>query len=89
MNAGNSRKERMGDWSMTTTRGTTVFQEVLDAVDTLPVQQQEDILQIMQKRMVEKKRGELAAAVREARAEYDRGEVQKGTVAELMKDLAE
>ena len=74
---------------MTTTRGTTVFQEVLDAVDTLPVQQQEDILQIMQKRMVEKKRGELAAAVREARAEYDRGEVQKGTVAELMKDLAE
>ena len=72
-----------------TTKGTTVFQEVLDAVDTLPVQQQEDILHIMQKRMVERKRGELATAVREARAEYDRGEVQRGTVADLMKDLAE
>ena len=72
-----------------TTSGTTVFQEVLEAVDTLPVQQQEDILQIMQKRIVEKKREALAIAVREARAEFGRGEVRKGTVSELMKDLAE
>ena len=80
-NTGGGRKRR--------TNGTTVFQEVLDVVDTLPVQQQEDILQIMQKRMAERKREALATAVREARAEYGRGEVRKGTVAELMKDLAE
>ena len=72
-----------------TTNGTTVFQEVLDAVDTLPVQQQEDILQIMQKRMSERKREVLATAVREARAEYGRGEARKGTSAECMKDLTE
>jgi hypothetical protein len=78
--------ERGGDM---TTRGVTVFQDVLDVMDGLPVQQQEDVLRIMQKRVVEKKRRELAIAVKEARVDYGRGEVRKGTVADLMKDLVE
>ena len=72
-----------------TTGGVIVFQDVLEAVDGLPVEQQEDILRIMQKRVVEKKRQELALAVKEAKADYGRGKVRKGTVADLMKDLAE
>jgi transcriptional regulator with AAA-type ATPase domain len=72
-----------------TTSGVAVFQDVLEAVDGLPVEQQEDILRIMQKRVVEKKRQELAFAVKEAKADYGRGKVRKGTVADLMKDLAE
>ncbi len=72
-----------------TTSGVTVFQDVLDVMDGLPVQQQEDVLRIMQKRVVEKKRRELAIAVKKARVDYGRGEVRKGTVADLMKDLVE
>ncbi len=72
-----------------TTSGVTVFQDVLETVDGLPVEQQEDILRIMQKRVIEKKRQELAIAVKEASVDYGRGRVRKGTVADLMKDLAE
>lgn len=66
---------------------TTVFDQVLDAADALPVQQQEDLVRILQSRVIDQKREALAQSVREARAEYARGEVNKGSVADLMKDL--
>ena len=66
---------------------TTVFDQVLDAADALPVQQQEDLVRILQSRVLDQKREALAQSVREARAEYARGEVNKGSVADLMKDL--
>ena len=66
---------------------TTVFDQVLDAADALPVQQQEDLVRILKSRMIDQKRESLAQSVREARAEYARGEVNKGSVADLMKDL--
>ena len=66
---------------------TAVFNDVLDAADALPVQQQEDLVRILQSRVLDQKREALAQSVREARAEYARGEVNKGSVADLMKDL--
>jgi len=66
---------------------TAVFNDVLDAADTLPIQQQEDLVRILQSRVIDQKREALAQSVREARAEYARGEVNKGSVADLMKDL--
>ncbi len=65
------------------------FDQVLDAVSGLPLQQQEDVVRIVQKRMTESKREQLANAIHEARAEYQRGEVKKGSVADLMQDLDE
>mgnify|MGYP001168801599 CR=1 FL=1 len=64
-----------------------VFNEVLEAAGTLSVQQQEDLLQILKSRMIDQKRDALEQAVHEARAEYARGEVKQGSVADLMKDL--
>ena len=66
---------------------TTVFDQVLDAADALPIQQQEDLVRILKSRMIDQKRESLAQSVREARAEYARGEVEKGSVADLMRDL--
>ena len=66
---------------------TAVFNDVLDAADTLPIQQQEDLVRILKSRMIDQKRESLAQSVREARAEYARGEVEKGSVADLMRDL--
>lgn len=66
---------------------TTVFDQVLDAADTLPIQQQEDLVRILKSRMIDQKRDALEQAVHEARAEYARGEVKQGSVADLMKDL--
>lgn len=66
---------------------TAVFNDVLDAADTLPIQQQEDLVRILKSRMIDQKRDALALAVHEARAEYARDDVKKGSVADLMKDL--
>lgn len=63
------------------------FQEAIEMVEALPLYQQEDLIEIMQRRLAECKREELAAQIREARAEYARGEIRSGTVADLMKEV--
>lgn len=65
------------------------LQEALDIVESLPEYQQEDLIQIIQRRRLEHRRESLAKHVAEARAEYDRGEVTRGTVEDLMKELTE
>ena len=65
------------------------FQEVLEIIESLPEYQQEDIVKIIMKRIIEHKREELAKSVKEAREEYSRGEVKRGSVDDLMKDLLE
>jgi hypothetical protein len=65
------------------------FQEVLDIVESLPEYQQEDLVDIIRRRLIEQRRERLADSIREAREEYARGEVKKGTVDDLMKDLSE
>ena len=63
------------------------FQEVLEMVETLPEYQREDLVNIIQHRLIEQKREQLAKNVKEARAEYARGEINKGTVDDLLRDL--
>jgi hypothetical protein len=65
------------------------FQEVLDIVESLPEYQQEDLVDIIRRRLIEQRRDRLAESIRESREEYARGEVKKGTVDELMKELSE
>jgi len=65
------------------------FQEVLDIVESLPEYQQEDLVDIIRRRLIEQRRDRLANSIREAREEYGRGEVKRGTVNDLMKELSE
>lgn len=65
------------------------FQEVLDIVESLPEYQQEDLVDIIRRRLIEQRRDRLANSIREAKEEYARGEVKKGTVDDLMKELLE
>jgi hypothetical protein len=46
-------------------------------------------LEIIHKRLIQQRRAELVAEVAEAREAYQKGEVRRGTVAELMEDLEE
>lgn len=64
------------------------FQEILEIIESLPKYQQENIIKIVQKRLIEYKRELLAQNVKEARQEYKRGEIKKGSVDDLMKDLS-
>ena len=65
------------------------FQKALDIVESLPEYQQEDLVDIIRRRLIEQRRDRLANSIREAREEYARGEVKRGTVDDLMKELSE
>ena len=64
------------------------FQEALDMVESLPENQQEDLIDIVRRRLIEQRRDRLSDSIREAREEYARGEVRKGTVDDLLKALS-
>jgi hypothetical protein len=65
------------------------FQEALEIIESLSEDQQEDLINILQRRRSERRREVLAESIKEARAEYNRGEVTRGPVDALMKELAE
>ncbi len=65
------------------------FQQAIDIVESLPQNQQEDLIIVLQRRMIEQKRESLVKSVREARAEYKKGKVKKGSVDDLLKELSE
>ena len=68
---------------------TTTFQEALDTIESLPEYQQEDLIDIIRHRLLDHRRELLAESIREAREEYAQGEVRRGTVDHLMRDLSE
>ena len=67
----------------------TIFQKALDVVESLPEYQQEDLIDIIRHRLLDQRRELLAKNIREAREEYARGEVKRGSVDDLMKELSE
>lgn len=64
------------------------FNEALDLIESLPVYQQEDIIEIIRQRLIEHRRELLDKNIGEAREEYARGEIKKGAVDDLMSELS-
>lgn len=65
------------------------FQEALEVVESLPDYQQENLIEIIRKRRLERRREALLENIKEAQAEYERGECRTGTVADLMREIDE
>ncbi len=65
------------------------FQKALEIIESLPENQQEDLIDIIRRRLIEQRRDRLAESIREAREDYARGDVKKGTVDDLMKEVSE
>ncbi len=63
------------------------FDTLLEEIDALPVERQEMLVDIINKRLAEKRRHEIACNAREARTLFDKGELPSGSVDDLMKDL--
>lgn len=66
---------------------TTIFQKALDIVESLPEYQQEDLINIIRHRLLDQRKELLVRNIREAREEYARGEVKRGNVDDLMKEI--
>jgi len=66
-----------------------MFQDVLNMTVSLPEEQQEDLIAIIRRRLIEHKREVLAERINEARKEYRLGKVRRGTVENLIKEISE
>jgi len=67
---------------------TSYFQNVIETVEKLPPDDQMLLVDIIRQRLIETRRMELITEVAEARQAYQTGDVQRGTVDDLMKELA-
>lgn len=65
------------------------FQQALEMVEGLPEEQQQDLVEIVRNRQRDRRREALTASVEQARRELARGEVQRGTVDDLMAEIDE
>ena len=68
---------------------TSSLQMALETVDGLTLEEQEMLLEIVHRRLIEQRRSELAGEIAAAREAYRRGEIRRGTVEDLMAELAE
>ncbi len=63
------------------------FDELVEAADSLTVEEQEALVDILKHRLTDARRQELAGYIREARHEYQSGHTQVSDVADIMDDI--
>jgi hypothetical protein len=63
------------------------FGEVLEAVDKLSLEEQEALIAVLHRRLIERRREELAKDMQHAQQEFEAGQCQPVTPAELMKEI--
>jgi len=63
------------------------FDEVLEAIDKLPSEDQETLIAIVERRRIARRRADVAAEVQEARQELQTGGCRPQTPADLMKEI--
>ncbi len=68
---------------------TATFDEALDIIESFPEDQRESIVEIVKRRLAEERREQLAQTIKEARGEYARGEVRRGTVDDLIREVSQ
>jgi hypothetical protein len=66
---------------------TLSFQDLVEAVEAMPLEDQSIFVELINKRIIEKRRAELVAEVREARRAFESGETKRGSFRDLIKDL--
>ena len=63
------------------------FGDVLDAIDLMPMEDQEQIVEIVRRRLSLARREQLVQEVLEAEREYAEGRCKAATIDEIMKDI--
>lgn len=70
-------------------RASSTFQVALETVEELTPEDQEMLVEIVRRRLIEQRRTEMAQDIAAARENYRGGDVRRGTVDDLMAELAE
>jgi hypothetical protein len=67
----------------------STFQQALDIVEALDLEEQAILVDIISKRLSQQQRNELLKDVAQARRDYQQGNTKSGSVADLMAELDE
>ncbi len=65
----------------------SAFDEALEAVEHLPVDQQSDLIEVVRRRIAERGRRQVVADVQEARADSAAGDAKAVMADELLKEI--
>ncbi len=63
------------------------FNEALELVDSLPLEEQEQLIEIERKRIIERKREILSQNIKEAQTDIEKGNYITGNAKEIMKAI--
>jgi hypothetical protein len=63
------------------------FAELLDAVDELPFEEQAELVEIVQRRLIEHRRDEIAQEIQEARHDLQAGRCHPSSPDEILRDI--
>lgn len=67
--------------------GTVTFQEALELIESLSEEQRWTLIDIVRRRLVDERRAEIAKSIQAAKGEFARGEVKRGNVEDLLREL--
>jgi len=65
----------------------TKFDDVLEAIEQLPADEQADLVEVVRRRLAERGRQRVVDDVREARSEFHRGAAKSASVDDLMREI--
>lgn len=65
----------------------TRFDQILEMIENLPLDEQEDIINIARNRQIEQRREEIATNITNARLEYQQDEVFRGSLEDIIDEL--
>ena len=68
-------------------QGDVRFGEILEEADRLPLEDQETLIEVLQRRMRDRRRAELAKDIQEAQEEFQKGSCRPATADELMREI--
>ena len=77
----------MKDQPSTETKGPPSFHVVVDAADRLTTEEQETLIELLNRRLANRRRTELVQDIREAQREFDSGALRPTTPDEIMKEI--
>lgn len=66
---------------------TSTLQKAIEVVESLSIEEQAILIDVIQKRLKQQRRDEILQAVAESRQEYAEGKVRSGSVADLLAEL--
>jgi hypothetical protein len=65
----------------------STFSDVLDAAGSLPVQDREELVELLQKRTIEERRSELFRDIKSSRSDYKNRKFKAASADNIMKDI--